>query len=229
MIKFARTIRRNLASGSASESVNRANPKPDPPEETLDELVRRIRHRLKHVLRGYDIPFQDAEDLLQDSLLEALRKWDTIYNKECWLIGTLRFKCSNYWKRMRTKIPQAMDLLELEEHCAPLPPPQEKRDDVLDLRHTLSSLDPRHQKALWLRFAMGFTPKEVADRLGYCHSSVRKLTQRAMQRLRREAALNGFFPAALDGTFPDPPDDLEEEDAAPPETLAVPASTPEAA
>jgi RNA polymerase sigma factor (sigma-70 family) len=178
------------------------------PEESLDELVRRIRHRLKTVLRSYDIPFQDAEDLLQDSLLEALRKWDTIYSKECWLLGTLRFKCSNYWKRIRTKTPQTMDLPELEELCQPLPPPQEKRDEVLDLRQSMSGLDPRHRQALWLRFGMGFTPQEVADRLGYCHSSVRKLTQRAMMRLRREASLSGALPGL-------PPDllgeDLEED------------------
>lgn len=182
------------------------DPEPDPTDESLDALVRRIRHRLKTVLRNYDIPFQDAEDLLQDSLLEALRKWDTIYNKECWLIGTLRFKCSNYWKRLRTKIPQSMTMPQLEELCEPLPPPQEKQDEALDLRYTLRSLDPRHRKALWLRFAMGFTPKEVADRLGYRQSSVRKLTHRAVVRLRREANLSG--------PFPDLPDDLDDEDTA---------------
>jgi RNA polymerase sigma factor (sigma-70 family) len=191
------------------------NGAPDPeldldpqPEESLHDLVRRIRHRLKNVFRSYDIPFQDAEDLLQDSLLDALRKWDTIYNMECWLLGTLRFKCSNYWKRIKTKIPQTMDLLELEELCEPLPPPQEKQDEALDLRHSLSGLDPRHRKALWLRFAMGFTPQEVADRLGYSQASVRKLTQRAMMRLRREASLA------------DPPDDPEAApaDSPPPET-----------
>ncbi len=208
MIKFAWTIRRNLAAGPASQPVNGAtNPEIEPePEESLDALVQRIRHRLKLVLRGYDIPFQDAEDLLQDSLLEALRKWDTIYNKESWLLGTLRFKCSNYWKRIRTKTPQMMDLPDLEELCPPLPPPQEKRDEALDLRQSLSGLDPRHRKALWLRFAMGFTPQEVADRLGYCHSSVRKLTQRAVNRLRREASLPGPPPGLpLD-------DDLEDDD-----------------
>jgi RNA polymerase sigma factor (sigma-70 family) len=206
VIKFAWTTRRNPAPGSASQPVNGAtDPEFDPePEETLDEMVRRIRHRLKNVLRNYDIPFQDAEDLLQDSLLDALRKWDAIYNKECWLIGTLRFKCSNYWKRIRTKVPQSLDLPELEELCPPLPPPQEKRDEALDLRHTLSVLDPRHQKVLWLRYAVGFTPEEVADQLGYRHSSVRKLTQRAMLRLRRGASLSG--------PFPEPPDDPDEPD-----------------
>jgi RNA polymerase sigma factor (sigma-70 family) len=171
-------------------------------QESLDDLVRRIRHRIKNVLHSYDIPFQDAEDLLQDSLLDALRKWDSIYNMECWLVGTLRFKCSNYWKRIKTKIPQTMDLMELEELCEPLPPPQEKQDEALDLHHSLSGLDPRHRKALWLRFAMGFTPQEVADRLGYSQASVRKLTQRAMLRLRQEAATAGH-------PLSDPPEETD--------------------
>jgi RNA polymerase sigma factor (sigma-70 family) len=197
VIKFAWTTCRNTAPGSASHPVNGPDPELDleaHSEESLDEMVRRMRHRLKLVLRSYDIPFQDAEDLLQDSLLEALRKWDSIYNRECWLLGTLRFKCSNYWKRIRTKIPQSMDLPDLEELCEPLPPPQEKVDEAFDLRHTLSGLDPRHRRALWLRFAMGFTPQEVADQLGYSHSSVRKLTHRAVLRLRREANLSEALP-----------------------------------
>ncbi|HSS48397.1 MAG TPA: sigma-70 family RNA polymerase sigma factor [Thermoanaerobaculia bacterium] len=180
------------------------DPEIDPEtEESLDDLVRRIRHRLKTVLRHYDIPFQDAEDLLQDSLLEALRKWDTIYNRECWLIGTLRFKCSNYWKRIRYRAQQSMDLPELEGVCQPLPPPQEKRDEALDLRRKLRRLDPRHRKALWLRFAMGFTPQEVGELLGYSHTSVRKLTQRAMTRLRKDASRSGPLPGL-------PPDDLDD-------------------
>jgi DNA-directed RNA polymerase specialized sigma24 family protein len=44
---------------------------------------------------------------------------------------------------------------------------------------------------------MGFTHQEVADRLGYCQTSVRKLTQRAMTRLRREAA-DGLPPPETD-------------------------------
>ncbi len=180
-------------------------------------MVRRIRPRLKLMLRSYDIPFQDADDLLQDSLLEAVRKWEHDLQPGFWLLGTLRFKCSNYWKRVRNKIPQSMALPDLEELCEPLPPPQEKVDEAFDLRHAMSGLDPRHRRALWLRFAVGFTPEEVADQLGYCHSSVRKLTQRAMMRLRREANLAGPPPAE-----PDDSNDSEEPDEAAlpePETL----------
>ncbi|HEX4964187.1 MAG TPA: sigma-70 family RNA polymerase sigma factor [Thermoanaerobaculia bacterium] len=175
------------------------------PQETLEELVRRIRYRLTSILRSYDIPSEDADDLLQDALLEAFRKWDKIYNKEYWLLGTLRFICSNYWKKLRLNPSEAMDLPALEGLCPPLPPPQAKREDALDLRQILKGLDPRHQRALWLRFAMGFTPHEVADQLGYSRASVRKLTLRAMSRLRRQTS------------SPDPPVDEEEGEVPEPE------------
>ncbi len=158
---------------------------PEPrPEETLGELVRRIRFRLRLILRSFDIPFQDAEDLLQDSLLEAFRKWDSIFDKESWLLGTLRIKCWNYRKKKRLHPSSALDVSILEGLCPPQPPPQEKREEALDLQTLLSVLDPRHRRVLWLRFGMGFTPHEVAERLGYCKSSVRKLTLRAVSRLR---------------------------------------------
>jgi len=158
---------------------------PDPePEETLENLVRRIRFRLKTTLRSFNIPYQDAEDLLQDCFLEAFRKWESIYDKEGWLLGTLRIKCWNYRKKKRLHPFEVMATPSLEGLCKPLPPPQEKQDEAIDLHNLLSVLDPRHQQVLWLRFAMGFSPHEVADRLGYRKSSVRKLTLRAAARLR---------------------------------------------
>ncbi|MBW8876026.1 MAG: sigma-70 family RNA polymerase sigma factor [Acidobacteria bacterium] len=187
MIKFGWTTpARNPAAGYTSYPVNGAlEPTPDlRPEETLEELVKRIRFRLKTILRSFDIPFQDAEDLLQDSFLEAFRKWESIYDKESWLLGTLRVKCWNYRKKRRLHPSPVLGVPSLEELCPPQPPPQEKRDEALDLQTLLGVLDPRHQQVLWLRFGMGFTPHEVAERLGYCHSSVRKLTLRAVARLR---------------------------------------------
>jgi RNA polymerase sigma factor (sigma-70 family) len=162
-------------------------PKPDPrPQETLEELIWRLRFRLKTVLRSFDIPLQDAEDLLQDSILEAFRKWESIYDKESWLLGTLRIKCWNYQKKKRLHPSSMLDMPHLERLCPPQPPQQERRDEALDLQALLSILDPRHQQVLWLRFGLGFTPHEVAERLGYCQSSVRKLTLRAVSRLRSQ-------------------------------------------
>jgi RNA polymerase sigma factor (sigma-70 family) len=160
-------------------------PLPDLERESLIEILQRMRPRIKRLLKGYDIPYVDAEDLLQETILEALRKWDTIRHMEAWLLGTLRFKCSNYWKRQRNERVQAMDLDDLEDLSEPQPPAQEREEILIDLRHLARSLGKRHRAVLWLRFGLGLSTEEVAERLGYCPSSIRKLTGRSMARLQR--------------------------------------------
>lgn len=161
---------------------------PDTDRTTLDQLVERLRPRLRRVLKSYDIPREDCEDLLQETLLDALRKWDTIRHMEPWLLGTLRYKCSHYWKKQRTERLLAVDLSVLEELSEPQAPAQEEKEILLDLRSLTRGLGKRHRAVLWLRFGVGLSTGEVARRLGYCPSSIRKLTCRSMARLQRWAA-----------------------------------------
>ncbi|HEV2855532.1 MAG TPA: sigma-70 family RNA polymerase sigma factor [Thermoanaerobaculia bacterium] len=162
-------------------------PIPGTEREPLDQFLERIRPRIRRVFRNYDIPLEDAEDILQEALLEALRKWDTIQHLEAWLLGTLGFKCSHYWKRQRGDRVQAVDMPVLEELSPPQPPAQEREEVLLDLHSLMRGLGRKHRAALWLRFGLGMSTDEVARRLGYCPSSIRKLTARSMARLHRWA------------------------------------------
>jgi RNA polymerase sigma factor (sigma-70 family) len=131
---------------------------------------------------------QDAEDLVQETLLDALRKWEAIRNLEAWLGGTLRFKCAKYWRRQHAEPVLGVDPPVLEELSEPQPPAQELDGALLDLRRLSRGLGKRHRTALWLRFGLGLSTDEVALRLGYCPASVRKLTSRSIARLQRWAA-----------------------------------------
>jgi RNA polymerase sigma factor (sigma-70 family) len=161
---------------------------PEPETRTLEEHLERIRPQIKRLLRHYDIPLQDAEDVVQDALLVALQKWDTIRHKEAWLVGAVRFKCSNYWKKLRNDRLLAVELPVLEELSPPQAPEQEQREIGLDLDSLTRGIERRHRAALWLRFGVGLHTDEVARRLGYCPSSIRKLTSRCLLRLQRRVA-----------------------------------------
>jgi len=145
-----------------------------------------MRPRIKKLLRKYDIPFQDAEDVVQDALLVALSKWDTIGYKEGWILSAIRFKCSNYWRRHRNDRLQGMEITLLEELSEPQAPGQEQDEIQHDLRNVIRGLEPRQRAALWLRFGVGLNPDEIARRLGYCASSIRKLTGRSLARLQKK-------------------------------------------
>lgn len=162
------------------------DPLSSPAEEPLEDLLERIRPRIKKLLRKYDIPVQDAEDVVQDALLVALSKWDTIQYKEGWILSAVRFKCSNYWRRNRSHRLLGVEMTLLEELSEPQSPGQEQDEIQHDLRNVTRGLEPRQRAALWLRFGVGLDPEEIARRLGYCASSIRKLTGRSLARLQKK-------------------------------------------
>ncbi|HEY0780986.1 MAG TPA: sigma-70 family RNA polymerase sigma factor [Thermoanaerobaculia bacterium] len=161
---------------------------PEAPDRclTLEELLPRLRRRLKVVFFRQRIPAQETEDIVQEALLSAVRHWDQIRDKEAWLLGTIRIRCAIYWKRQRMELLQAVDLPTLEYLSRPVPPPQTRDEMLWDLETLTSELSPRHRTVLRLRFALGMSTREVAEQLGYCPTSVRKLVARFLERLQKE-------------------------------------------
>lgn len=178
-----------------------AKSRPDPSLESFEQAVERIHPRLRRVIHNYRIPPQDAEDLLQETILAAYLSWSTIENREAWLLVTMRHKCSIYWRGHRTRKTQAVDPEFLEDLAGAQPAPQEREELLWDLDRLLSFLGARHEELMRLRFRMGMTPEEVAEELGYNTSSVRKLSCRSLARLQQKAGeIATYPPIARPGT-----------------------------
>lgn len=152
----------------------------------LEQLLERCRPHLVRVLYRYRIPTQDAEDLLQETFLILIGKWESIHSPEAWLAATLRNRCVIYWRRRRARIYELVDEAILELLSRGEPPAQERAEVRRDLAVVLGRLEPRHREILHLRFALGCTSGEIGERLGYEAGSVRKITQRCLARLNRE-------------------------------------------
>ncbi len=155
-------------------------------EESFDTLLERLRPRLKQILYRYQIPPEDAEDILQEALLATVLKWERIRNPEAWLVVTLKNRCLIYWRRRRGSLCTAVDDGALELLSEPEAPPQERQHMRWDLDNLMGNLPTRHQDLLRLRYLQGHSPSEVAERLGYCQSSVRKLASRCLARLSEQ-------------------------------------------
>jgi RNA polymerase sigma factor (sigma-70 family) len=160
----------------------------------IGPLVERLRPALRRILRSFGVPPHDADDLLQETFLAAIRKWDEIDNKEAWMLGALRNRCAVYWRRRYASLFDAVDADLLEALSRPQPAPQERAALVWDLESVFASLPLRHRAVLWLRFGMGLATEEVAERLGYSPTSIRKLIGRSLDRLR--LAVSAPAPAA---------------------------------
>jgi RNA polymerase sigma factor (sigma-70 family) len=166
--------------------VNQAprNPAPDVVPDRLEELFQRLRPRLKRVLTQYHIPPQDAEDILQETFTVAFQKWDTVYNKECWLLGTIRYRCILYWKRTRALREEALEAADLENLCETRRTSEERMELEQEFENITRPLRSHQRTALWLRYGVGLSTAEVATAMGYCPATMRKLLRRCLKRIQ---------------------------------------------
>jgi RNA polymerase sigma factor (sigma-70 family) len=176
------------------------------PELTFDEFLKKVEPKLKRLLSTYHIPADDAEDVLQQSLLALVYQWDRVRDPECWLLGTLKRHCLMYWRTNRRRIYSAVDSTLLELLSEPVAPTQERMDLLCDLENLLGRLPSRCRQLLHLRFQLGFEPMEVARRLGYRASSIGKITNRCLAALSRELLAAGLVRETVteDEHEPDP-------------------------
>jgi RNA polymerase sigma factor (sigma-70 family) len=158
-----------------------------PIDEVLPALYARLRKRLGCMLYKHHIPLEDAEDLVQTTLLLAVARWKEIRNPEAWLLGTLHNRCIIYWReRMPEDCTRQLDESDLARGVEP---DQTRCDSLADLGKVWHLLSPVQQRLLTLRYGEGLSPREAAKATGLACGSVRKTAHRAVARLREALAL----------------------------------------
>jgi RNA polymerase sigma factor (sigma-70 family) len=173
-----------------------STPEPSHPADSFDDFLKSVEPKMKRLLSTYHIPTDDAEDVLQQTLLSLLYQWERVRDPECWLLGSLRRNCLMYWRTHRRKIYSSVDTSLLEWLSEPVAPSQERTDLLSDLENLIGRLPSRCRSLLQLRFRLGYEPPEIAERLGYRTSSIGKITTRCLAALSRELLAAGF----TDGT-----------------------------
>lgn len=160
-------------------------------ERDLDAFLRVVRPRLRALLARQRVPPEDAEDILQQTLLALVYQWDRVRDPDAWLVGTVRNQCRLYWRRRRSALYEAVDAVVLEWLAAPLPPPQAHGDLWRDVEAMLELMPDRCRRLLRLRYQLGYEGSEVAARMGYSPLSINKITQRCLAELTRRLVARG--------------------------------------
>lgn len=134
----------------------------------------------------------DAEDLAQQTLLQAYRSWDRVSRAD---------QPAAYLRRMQTNLyisqrrPQARRLeLLTDAPPEPRPEPSAGPEDRMVLWPHIASLAPRQRAVIVLRYYEQLSEREIADALGCSTGNVKSTAHRALQALR--AAIG---PEAHDG------------------------------
>ena len=158
-----------------------------------DATVGRLETGGRLYLRRHRLPPEDADDILQQTLLIFLIKHEEIQNPEAWLRGALRKRCQFYWRRRQRDLLTLVDsgILDL---LAPAANPTAAAEDVQrDLDRALESIPTRCRRLLELRYGQDCNPQEAAARLGYRPSGANKIFERCLAALTRGLVATGFM------------------------------------
>ncbi|MEO8197684.1 MAG: sigma-70 family RNA polymerase sigma factor [Thermoanaerobaculia bacterium] len=166
-------------------------------QDELPQLVDRLESEFARLFTYFRIPEQDAEDLLQDALVLFITKRPKIVVPDAWLIGTLRFRCLLYWRKRRRRLLETVDETLLMELAGGIPPRQNNDDLARDLSGAIGRLPDRCRSLLRLRYGLGCDDPEVAHRLGYSPTGIRKIAHRCLSALTHQMLASGYpMPAA---------------------------------
>jgi RNA polymerase sigma factor (sigma-70 family) len=143
---------------------------------------------LRAILGRHRIPFEDAEDLMQDALVLLLRKHGTLRNPDAYLCITLQFRCRMYWRDRNRRRQETVAAEHLEDLSEPEPPIQERVALGRDLRRLLADLPRNARRLICLRYGLGYTAREVAQYLGASPDAVRQRSTYARGLFTRRVA-----------------------------------------
>ena len=163
------------------------------PLPELEELYTLYRTDLYRYLCHLNHDPAEAEDLLSETFLRALRRLHT-YRGDCvvktWLFGIAH----NVWLeslRKRRPTVSADDLLETYLTDDTLPDHTDTRLQWQRVQALLQQKDDRARRVVQLR-AQGYSYAEIAVRLGISESSARVIEHRTRTWLKQQLAKEGY-------------------------------------
>ena len=132
--------------------------------------------RTAYLLTGHA---QDAEDLVQTTLVKVVPQWRRIQdNPEAYVRRVLVNENISRWRRRRWR-EHATDVLPETLSDEP------DRADLLAVRDALRTLAPRQRAVLVLRYYEGLSEAEIAATLGIAPGTVKSQARAGLARLRR--------------------------------------------
>ena len=153
--------------------------------------VRRLLDEVAPIVHGYLFARVGgdqgaAEDLLQETLLEAVRSASTFRGDaslSTWLCAIARRRLARYYKSERRHEATRSGLRLVAAHDAAEDEEIVRRDEVV---RALGHLPAVHRQVLVLKYLDGLRVEEIAEELGRSRVQVQSLLQRARDGLRAE-------------------------------------------
>jgi RNA polymerase sigma-70 factor (ECF subfamily) len=172
----------------------------EPASQAIPRLLEAHGGRMYSLARRMCGRSDEAEDLVQETFLQAFRKWDQFEGRSdpaTWLYTIASRLCYRMHRRRSgepDRIASLQDLLPFKD--GPVPDvagdddgplsEQLRRESKRQIEHAITMLPPSFRLPLILKDIIGFSVADVAEILGLKEATVKTRLHRARHVLRRE-------------------------------------------
>jgi RNA polymerase sigma factor (sigma-70 family) len=146
----------------------------------LESLLKRLEPALRRVGQRYRLDADDFGDLVQETCVHFLLARDGIADPEAWFLVVFR-RCAYRLRREQLRRARMIDEVRA---AAPTPGPDPEMARRVLLREAFRRLPMRLRAALVLHYFVGLSLEQIAARLGYRESSMKRVLNRTLRRLR---------------------------------------------
>jgi RNA polymerase sigma-70 factor (ECF subfamily) len=170
----------------------------DQPDEAFREEMLKVLPRLHAFARVLTRNREAAEDLLQDTIVRALRahrSFEPGTNMLAWLCTILR---NQHISGLRRRRHEAMPIEDLPDSAASVGPSQYDSIAIGEIRRALLKLSPEHREVLLMVAAAGLSYGEAAEICGCAVGTVKSRVNRARNELRRILQSGGIEAEEVD-------------------------------
>ncbi len=163
-------------------------------QEAFEQLMKNYMGLVRGIVSSRG-PLHEAEDLIQQSWVEAFRSLGKLRDPSkfrSWLVGLCLRVCRHHWQRQASMNLRTTTLSSLTEEDARLasPPTQPETLAADELREAiqqaLDRLPERQRIAMTLRYQEDYSYRDIAEALEINHAAVGALLYRAHQILRKD-------------------------------------------
>lgn len=154
--------------------------------EDLGELLRRLQRRTDSIFGRFRIRPEDAEDLLQNVMMQFVMKESQIRNPPAWICRSLELECLMHLRTERRRIVRIVEDALIEVLAGGSMPDAERELMRRRLGRWISKLPWKCQNLIRLKFGEERDADEIAKLTGYKKSSVDKVIRRCIQALKKK-------------------------------------------
>lgn len=162
--------------------------------------MRHLQPKMVEILSRFEIPVDDAEEILGELFLALQVQRGAISQPERWLLASLRIRCARYWRQRRETLCLSIDSGLLSLFSSSEVPEEEKSQVRKRLEQLGSRLSAPCRETLAIRYGLSFEPRgsSVVPQDSPFRSLVDEPLLRCLAALTRRLAIGAPFREALD-------------------------------